>query len=142
MIDQHLWKDSMRLVGCLAAVAGLPAAWLPVGLSDSCHTVIGLPAPCVSALRVDQNKLSRDDLLPSPSPALEPFPISPCTSPGLPPRVIRLESVFLPHSVFPSICLSGLPTTTFPTYLEFHNHSRITFIEKPYQINCSHIKAS
>lgn len=40
----------MRLVGCLAAVDGSPAAWLPVGLSDSCHTVIGLPAPCVSAL--------------------------------------------------------------------------------------------
>lgn len=33
-----------------AALAGWPAARLPVGLSDSCHTVIGLPAPCVSAL--------------------------------------------------------------------------------------------
>lgn len=44
----------MHSVGRLAALAGWlagrPAAWLPVGLSDSCHTVIGLPAPCVSAL--------------------------------------------------------------------------------------------
>lgn len=52
MIDQHLGKEiaCARLAAGLLWPAGRPAAWLPVGLSDSCHTVIGLPAPCVSVL--------------------------------------------------------------------------------------------
>lgn len=69
----------------------------PVGLGDSCHTVIGLPAPCVSALWVDQNKLPRDDL--SPSPSLQPFPPTPHPllrmSLSLSLRLIRLRSLFL-----------------------------------------------
>lgn len=65
-----------HLVGCLTVISGCrgPAVRLPVGFSDSCHTVIGLPAPCVSARRGDQNKLPRDDLSPSLSRSLQPFP--------------------------------------------------------------------
>lgn len=50
--DQHSGEETACAWSAvrLTWLAGRPAAWLPVGLSDSCHTVIGLPAPCVSAL--------------------------------------------------------------------------------------------
>lgn len=132
VIDQHLGKETActRSAVWLLWLAGRPAAWLSVGLSDSCHTVIGLPAPCVSALRVDQNKLPRDDLSPSLSPALQPFPpyLSLHVSPCLPLHVICCMSVFLSPSLFPSICLSrlhALPSTYFKTHKQ--RHGEITF---------------
>lgn len=67
-------------------------------------------------------------------------------SPSLPLHVIRLLSVLLSHSLFPSIRPARLPASPPPSvYLEFHkqSHGRITFLEKKAcQSTSSHIKAS
>lgn len=64
-IDQLVsLKLATMMSRCGAARCDALRWGLLLALCDSCHTVIGLPAPCVSALREDQNKLPRDDLLP------------------------------------------------------------------------------